>query len=75
MNPLEIHGLKVNKDPQEFIEGIHKIIGIISITKIKSANLDTYHLNGVTKIWYKLLRRKGLLMQVHWIGKHSRVFL
>lgn len=52
MNPLKFYGSKVDKYPQEFIEGIKKITNIMGVTLVKSAELAV-HLKVVAYIWYK----------------------
>jgi len=51
MKPLKFYGSKVNKDPQEFIEGIKKITETMGVTLVESAlihhNQILYHLNLV----------------------------
>ncbi|WMV24316.1 hypothetical protein MTR67_017701 [Solanum verrucosum] len=35
MNPREFHGSKVEEDPQEFIDEVHKIVEIMGITSVE----------------------------------------
>ncbi|WMV19107.1 hypothetical protein MTR67_012492 [Solanum verrucosum] len=47
MNPPEFHGSKVEEDPQEFAEGIQKIVDIMGVTSVEKVHLDDYQFKGV----------------------------
>ncbi|WMV41875.1 hypothetical protein MTR67_035260 [Solanum verrucosum] len=51
MNPLEFYGFKVEKDPQEFIDEVYKVLTIRGVTPVEKAELAAYQLKGVTQIW------------------------
>lgn len=53
MNPLKFQYSKVDKDPQEFIDGFKKITEIIGVTLVESVEQAAYHLMVVAHIWYK----------------------
>ena len=53
MNPLSFHGSKSDKDPQEFIDLVQKVIDIMGVTFIESAELAAYQLQDVAHDWYK----------------------
>ncbi|WMV09227.1 hypothetical protein MTR67_002612 [Solanum verrucosum] len=61
MNPPKFHGLKVDEDPQEFIEGIHKIVNIMGVTLVEKAYLAIYQLKGVAQVWYDQWKRERAL--------------
>ncbi|KAH0661387.1 hypothetical protein KY284_026318 [Solanum tuberosum] len=52
MNPSEFHGSKVEKDPQEFIDEVYKVLMIMGVTPVEKVELTTYQLKGVAQIWY-----------------------
>ena len=47
MNPLEFHYSKVEEDPQEFIDEVHKILAIMGMRSEDKAELAAYQLKGV----------------------------
>ncbi len=51
MNPLSFHGSKFDKDPQEFIDQVQKVIDIMGVTSIESAELAAYHLQEFVHDW------------------------
>lgn len=53
MNPPEFYGSRVEEDPQEFIDDIQKVMQIMGVSPIESADLAAYQFNGVAKVWYK----------------------
>ena len=52
MNPPTFYGSKVEEDPQEFIDEIDKILYAMGLSISEKAELATYQLKGVAKIWY-----------------------
>ncbi|XP_049414714.1 uncharacterized protein LOC125877469 [Solanum stenotomum] len=52
MNPSEFHGFKVEEDPQEFIDEIHKILMIMGVTLVEMEVLAAYKLKGVAQVLY-----------------------
>ncbi|WMV46248.1 hypothetical protein MTR67_039633 [Solanum verrucosum] len=52
INPLEFYGSKVEEDPQESINELHKVLMIMGVTQVEKAELDTYQLNGVAQVWF-----------------------
>ena len=53
MNPPSFHGSKSDEDPQEFIDQVPKVIDIMGVTSIESAELASYQLQDVDYDWYK----------------------
>ena len=53
MNPPSFHGSKSDEDPQEFIDQVQKVIDIMGVTSIESAELVAYPLQDVAHDWYK----------------------
>uniref|UniRef100_M1DEW7 Gag-pol polyprotein n=1 Tax=Solanum tuberosum TaxID=4113 RepID=M1DEW7_SOLTU len=51
MNPQEFHRSKLEEDPQEFLNDIHKVTDIIGVTLVESADLAAYQLKGVAYTW------------------------
>ncbi|WMV55302.1 hypothetical protein MTR67_048687 [Solanum verrucosum] len=52
MNPPEFHGYKVEKDPQEFIDEVYKVLMIMGVTQVEKKELTAYQLKGVVQIWF-----------------------
>ncbi|KAH0754464.1 hypothetical protein KY290_024734 [Solanum tuberosum] len=52
MNPPEFYGSKLDEDPQEFIDEVHKILAIMGMRLEDKAELAVYQLKGVAQIWY-----------------------
>lgn len=57
MNLFELHGSKVEDDPQEWEDSwmilkMYKMLMIIGVTSIENNVLDTYQLNGVSYVWF-----------------------
>lgn len=50
MNPSEFHGFKVEKDPQELIDEMYKVLMFIRVTPMEKAELTAYKLNCVFQI-------------------------
>jgi len=51
----------VDEYPQEFIEGIQKIIKIMSVTLVESVDLVAYQLKGVAQIWFNQLKEERVI--------------
>ena len=49
MNPLEFHGYKVEKDPNEFIEEVYKVLAIIGVSSIDKGEISAYKLKYDSK--------------------------
>ncbi|WMV09653.1 hypothetical protein MTR67_003038 [Solanum verrucosum] len=47
MNSPEFHGSKTDKDPQELIDEVYKIVGIMGSYMVEKVELDAYQLKGV----------------------------
>ncbi|WMV25522.1 hypothetical protein MTR67_018907 [Solanum verrucosum] len=52
MNPPEFYGLKVEEDPQEFIEGIQNMMDIMGVTLLEKADLVVHQLKWVTQVLF-----------------------
>ncbi|XP_049378101.1 uncharacterized protein LOC125842853 [Solanum stenotomum] len=46
MNPSKFHGSKVEKDPQEYINEVYKILMIMGVRPVEKEELVTYQLKG-----------------------------
>ena len=47
MNPSIFLGSRVGQDPQEFLDGIYKIVDVIIVASREKAELSSYKLKGV----------------------------
>ncbi|WMV59002.1 hypothetical protein MTR67_052387 [Solanum verrucosum] len=56
MNPAKFHGSKVEEDPQEFIDEIYKILGIMGFFMVEKVELATYQLKCCSTIGMKRVR-------------------
>ena len=52
MNPPIFLCSKVNKDPQEFLDGLYKILSAMGVTSREKMELASYQLRDVSQIWY-----------------------
>jgi len=52
MNPPEFYGLKMEEDPQEFIDEVHKMLDIMGVTPVEKAELAAYQLKRVAQVWF-----------------------
>uniref|UniRef100_M1DIU1 Gag-pol protein n=1 Tax=Solanum tuberosum TaxID=4113 RepID=M1DIU1_SOLTU len=52
MNPPEFYGSKLDEDPQEFSDEVHKLLAIMGLRSENKAELAAYQLKGVAQIWY-----------------------
>ncbi|WMV47329.1 hypothetical protein MTR67_040714 [Solanum verrucosum] len=74
LNPPEFHGLKIDEDPQEFVEAIHKILAIMRSIPVEKANLAAYQLRVLLECGSTSGREGGQLMWVLLIGRNSKGF-
>ncbi|KAH0647574.1 hypothetical protein KY285_032822 [Solanum tuberosum] len=52
MNPLEFLGSQVGEDPQNFINEVKKIFGVMQVTGNDRVELASYQLKDVAHIWF-----------------------
>uniref|UniRef100_M1DS27 Gag-pol protein n=1 Tax=Solanum tuberosum TaxID=4113 RepID=M1DS27_SOLTU len=52
MNPLEFLGSQVGEDPQNFIDEVKKIFGVMQVTRNDRVELASYQLKDVAHIWF-----------------------
>ena len=52
MNPPLFLGLKVGYDPQEFLDGVYKVLSAAGVTSREKAELASYRLMDVFQLWY-----------------------
>ena len=52
MNPHIILGSKVGEDPQEFLDGVYKVLSAMGVTPREKAELASYQLREVAHVWY-----------------------
>uniref|UniRef100_M1DM16 Gag-pol polyprotein n=1 Tax=Solanum tuberosum TaxID=4113 RepID=M1DM16_SOLTU len=52
MNPPEFLGLQTGEDPQNFIDEVKKIFGVMQVTRNDRVELESYQLKDVAHIWY-----------------------
>ena len=52
MNPPIFLGSKVGEDPQEFLDGVYKVLSAMGVTSREKAELDSYQSEDVSQIWY-----------------------
>ncbi|XP_049362923.1 uncharacterized protein LOC125827652 [Solanum verrucosum] len=50
MNPPKLLGSKVGEDPQNFIDKVKKILGVMQVTQTESVELESYQLKDVGHI-------------------------
>ena len=51
MDPPKYFGLKVDEDPQDFLDEVYRILISMGVS-IKKAELDAYQLKDVALTWY-----------------------
>ena len=56
MNPLVFLGSKVGEDPQEFLNVVYKIVNAMGVTSREKAELVSYQLKEVGKVWFTQLK-------------------
>ena len=47
MNPLVYYGSKIDEDPQEFVDEVHKILYAMGVNEEEKAELVAYQLKNV----------------------------
>ena len=52
MNPHVFLGSKVGEDPQEFLDGVYKVLSVMRVTSREKAELASYQLREVSQVWY-----------------------
>ena len=52
MNPPIFLGSKVEEDPQEFLDGVYKVLSAMGVTSKEKAKLSSYLLRDISQIWY-----------------------
>ena len=52
MNSSIFLGSKVGADPQEFLDGVYKVLSVIAVTSREKAELSSYQLWDVSQIRY-----------------------
>ena len=53
MNPPTFLGSKADKNPQEFLEQVHKVTDFMGVTTVESDELAAYQLQDVSHTWFK----------------------
>ena len=54
MNSLVYYESKTNKDPQEFIDEVYKILCAMGVYEEAKAELTAYQLKDLAQVWYKM---------------------
>ena len=52
MNPPIFLGSKVGQDPEEFLDGLYKVLSVMGVTFREKAELALYKLKEVSQVWY-----------------------
>ena len=52
MNPLIFLFSNVGEDPQEFLDGVYKVLSAMGVTSREKVDFFSYQLRDVSKIWY-----------------------
>ena len=52
MNTPIFLGSKVGEDPQEFLDGVYKVLSVMRVTSREKAELASYQLREVAQLWY-----------------------
>ena len=52
MSPPIFLGSKVGEDPQEFLDGVYKLLSALGVTSSEKMKLDLYQLREVAQVWY-----------------------
>ena len=52
MNPPIFLGSKVGEHPQEFLDGVYKVLSAMGLTSREKAVLASYQLRDVSQVWY-----------------------
>ena len=61
INPPIFTGSKTSEDHQEFVDEVHKILVAMGDTDIEKAELASYQLKDVAKIWCKMWQDSRVL--------------
>lgn len=48
MNPKKFHNSKVDEDPQELIDEVYKVLGVIGVSSKEKSELLTHQLKGIS---------------------------
>ena len=59
MNPLIFLGYKENEDPQEFLDGVYKVLSVVGVTSREKTELDSYQLRDFFQIWFTQLKNNS----------------
>ena len=52
MNPPNFLGSMMGEDPQEFLDGVFKVLSSMGVTSREKAELASYQLREVAQVWY-----------------------
>ena len=52
INPSIILGSKLGEDPQEFLDGVYKMLNAMGVNSREKAELASYKLMEVSQVWY-----------------------
>ena len=61
MSPPIFTGSKTSKDPQEFVNEVHKILMAMGATYTENFQLDSYQLKDVAQTWCKMWQDSRVL--------------
>lgn len=75
MNPLEFHGSKVEKDPQEFFNEVYTILVITRVATKEQAELSTHQLKGLAQIWFTQWKMKRVDNDPIYLEKFKAIIL
>ena len=53
INPPTFHGTVVDKDPQDFIYKVFKVVDFMGVTSREKDELANYQLKDVTQVWFE----------------------
>lgn len=67
MNPPEFHGSKVDKDAQEFIDEVYKVLTVMGVTSKQKVELAAYQFKGVAQVWSLNGYPKGWILMSEWL--------
>ncbi|WMV13396.1 hypothetical protein MTR67_006781 [Solanum verrucosum] len=56
MNPPEFLSTQIGEDPQNFIDEVKKIFGVMQVTENDRVELISYQLKDVAHIWFFLIK-------------------
>ena len=52
MNPPIFLGSTIGEDPQEFLDGVYKVLSVMGVTSSEKVELASYQLREVAQVWY-----------------------